>query len=207
MTFKVFTRSINAEYYELMRSLLPDYWQFERCTDFNEWWHAKDYLLHILKSDVDFVVNIDEDCFFKDPAQILGYMKHMHANNFTHCGMPDRHLSCHRFNLYTVQNPFFNIFNMRQIRTFFTGTMQTTDAQNIEPYNAIFLELAFFGRPLNLHAWDHPDGISTVLQSFHNPGSMAVHTWYSREKSHRDRILERYNDVKVSNPIWKKRQL
>ena len=196
MNFKVFTRSLNDEYYNLMRSLLPQDWNFERCTQFNEWWHAKDYIHHILSQpDLDFVVNMDEDFFCIHPGQILRIMREMKQGNYSHCGMPDRHLSCHRFNLFTVFNPFFNIFYMPVIRTFYTGAMQTTEAMNIEPYNSIFLELAFFGKPLQLSGSDHSDGITTILETAAGT-PIGLHTWYSREPSHRSRILNRYNDVK-----------
>lgn len=186
---------MNVEYYDLMRALIPPDIECERCTQFNEWFHAKDYLHYILQSDADFVINVDDDCFIYDWEEIIDIAQTMDMDNYTHFGMPDRHLSSHRFNLYSVQNPFFNIFNMHEIRKFYTGTYQTTDAQNIEPYNAIFLELAFFGKPLyNTAAHDHPDGITTDT-------GFALHTWYSREPSHRDRILARYNEVlKLRNP-------
>lgn len=189
LTVKAYTRSMNDEYFGLMRSLLPDDLDHERCQQFQEWWQAKDYIHHVLQSDADIVINIDEDCFIYDWTAVVLMINHIINSKSTHMGMPDRHLSCHRFNLYTVQNPFFNIFNMREIRHFYKGTMQTTDEQNIEPYNSIFLELAFFGKPFYLSAHDHEDGITTDLHGF------ALHTWYSRDPSHRARILARYNDA------------
>lgn len=181
---------MNDEYFGLMRSFLPDSLEHERCTQFQEWWQAKDYIHHVLQSDADIVINIDEDCFVYDFKKVMAYCPALAFANYTHAGMPDRHLSAHRFNLYTVQNPFFNIFNMREIRKFYTGTMQTTDQQNIEPYNSIFLELAFFGKPFYMNAWDHADGITTCLNGF------ALHTWYSRDPSHRPRIMDRYEEAK-----------
>lgn len=179
---------MNQEYYDMMRGLIPADIECERCTQFMEWYHAKDYLHYVLQSDADFVINIDEDCFIYNWALMMNVLYEMSSEGYTHYGMPDRHLSSHRFNLYTVQNPFFNIFNMKEIRKFYTGTMQTTDAQNIEPYNAIFLELAFFGKPIyNTKAHDHADGITTDT-------GFALHTWYSRDPSHRDRILARYKE-------------
>lgn len=186
---KAYTRSMNDEYFGLMRSLLPEDLEHERCQQFHEWWQAKDYVHHVLQSDADIVINIDEDCFVYNWNAVILLIESMVVENQTHVGMPDRHLSCHRFNLYSVQNPFFNIFNMREIRKFYTGTMQTTDQQNIEPYNSIFLELAFFGKPYYLHAHNHPDGITTDLYG------IALHTWYSRDLSHRSRILERYEEA------------
>lgn len=189
LKIKAYTRSMNDEYFGLMRSLLPADLEHERCQQFHEWWQAKDYIHHVLQSDADIVINIDEDCFVYNWEFVTTLIAAMLTRGNTHAGMPDRHLSCHRFNLYTVQNPFFNVFNMAEIRKFYTGTMQTTDQQNIEPYNSIFLELAFFGRPLYLPAKDHADGITTDLLA------LALHTWYSRDPSHRDRILARYQDA------------
>jgi len=189
MKIKVYTRSMNLEYYELMRSLIPADIECERCTQFDQWYHAKDYVHYILQSDADFVINVDEDCFIYDWFIIGTIIDEMYLGSYTHFGMPDRHLSSHRFNLYTVQNPFFNIFNMVEIRKFYTGAYQTTEDQNIEPYNSVFLELAFFGKPLyNTAAHDHADGITTDT-------GFALHCWWSREPSHRDRILARYNDA------------
>lgn len=189
MKIKVFTRSLNKEYYDLMRGLIPPEIECERCTQFNEWWHAKDYIDYILHDDADFIINVDDDCFIYDWERILGMVEIMQLDKFTNYGMPDRGVSSHRSNLYAVQNPFFNIFNMEEIRKIYTGKLVITEDQDIEPYNNIFLELAFFGKPVyNNNACDFADGITTDT-------GFALHTWYSREPSHRDRILARYKDA------------
>lgn len=179
---------MNGEYYEMMRQLIPPEIECERCENFNEWYHAKEYLEYILKSDADFVVNVDEDCFIYNWPAVIEIIKRMKRGGYTHAGMPDRHVSGHRFNLYVVTNPFFNVFNMEQVRKYYHGNWQTTEAENIECYNAIFLELAFFGKPLFLKVKDHDDGITTDT-------GFALHTWYSREQSHRERIIARFSDA------------
>jgi len=74
------------------------------------------YLKKILSLDVDFVINIDEDCFIYDSNEILSLMQYMIDNNYDYCGVPDGGIYEIRRGSPIVMNPFFNIFDLRKIR-------------------------------------------------------------------------------------------
>ena len=213
MKIAVFTRSMNEEYYNLMVSLLPDDIECHRVTGFNHWSEAKDYLYNILDlselKEIDFAVNIDEDCFITDWSKVIDIINHMKATNKSHAGMPDG--GCHpgRTRSIKVQNPFFNVFNVKMCNEILYLTEKKnnsldfdfdkmpydySDTYMTEPFDRFFLKLYNNGIPLHLYADLHEDGITTILKWKDKP--FVLHTWYSRDASHRERILQRFEEAK-----------
>jgi len=74
------------------------------------------YIKKILSLDVDFIINIDEDCFVYDNYEILNLLQYMIDNNYDYCGVPDGGVLFPRKGSPIVMNPFFNIFDLRKIR-------------------------------------------------------------------------------------------
>ena len=216
MKIAVFTRSCNMEYYSKMVSLLPNDIECHRMTGFDHWTDAKHYLEHIISFSnvmgIDYAINIDEDCFITDWVIVKDVINEMKEIGNTHAGMPDGGCHIGRLRSYKVQNPFFNIFNVSSCKEIFNGDgkwflediIKAPDLTKMpykfdvetyqEPFDDFFIHLYENGYPLHLYADLHEDGTTTILQ--HEGIPFALHTWYSREASHRDRILQRFEEAK-----------
>lgn len=216
MKIAVFTRSQNIEYYSKMVSLLPNNVECHRMTGYDHWSDAKHYLEYIISFSnvmgIDYAINIDEDCFITDWSIVEYIINKMKIEGYTHAGMPDG--GCHpgRLRSYKVQNPFFNIFNVSSCKEIFNGdgkwfledTIKAPDVTKMpygideedykEPFDELFTTLYGNGYPLHLYASMHDDGITTILKYDGIP--FALHTWYSRDISHRERILQRFKEAK-----------
>lgn len=213
MKIAVYTRSMNEEYYQLMTSLLPKEILLHRVTGMNHWKEAKDYLHyvinHAVNNGIEYAINIDEDCFITDWDKITCIIATMEYT-YTHAGMPDGGFHPGRARDYRVQNPFFNVFNIKLIKFVMSKTKLGFDSKlkkpNFdlmpyghggsmkEPFDAFFIRLYKKGNPLHLYADLHEDLITTILKWSDKP--FALHTWYSRDASHRDRILQRFEEAK-----------
>lgn len=219
----IYTRSKNPDLYNKMRSLLPSTVECIRCDQFQEWWQASDYLHYILTANptTDYAINIDEDCFVKDWAQVESLMGYMADNGYDYAGMPDGGVCPHRSRSWVVMNPFFNVFHVERILPVinaypkwvinscgFNADWHTRTPDIVkgayshdyaEPFSSLFYFLYDKFRPLYLNAYGHNDGTSTLLHD-HEGKIMAAHAWYSREfahdVSHRNRILSLFNEVK-----------
>jgi len=216
MKIAVFTRSCNMEYYSKMVSLLPNDVECHRMTGFDHWSDANTYLEHIIAFSnvmgIDYSINIDEDCFITDWDIVIEIIKVMIGNGKSHAGMPDGGCHVGRLRTYKVQNPFFNIFHPiickrildgnylwfnqeSDIAPDFTKMPFEYDKEDYaEPFDEFFKLLYKSGNPLHLYADLHEDGITTILKW--NDKTFALHTWYSRDASHRDRILQRFEEAK-----------
>ena len=209
MKIAVFTRSCNMEYYSKMVSLLPNDVECHRMTGFDHWSDANTYLEHIIAFSnvmgIDYAINIDEDCFITDWGLVLDMITNM-KDKYTHAGMPDG--GCHpgRDRIISVQNPFFNVFNIELKNDVIVENKEpdfykmkypyNVNSQNLnEPFDDFFISLYENGNPLHLYADLHQDGITTILKWNDKP--FALHTWYSRDASHRDRILQRFEEAKA----------
>lgn len=215
---QVFTRSSVSELYDMMRGLIPADVECIRCDQFGKWWQANDYLHHIINEGVEWVVNIDEDCFVTDWDAINALIYHMEHKGYDYAGMPDGGVSPHRCRSWVVMNPFFTIFNAKKIRENlidkrfidscgYQPNMErlkphfVTNAynhNNVEPFSGFFYWLAGAFKPLYLDGMTHDDGISTTLLA-PSTQQFCMHSWYAREFNtdicNRNRILSLYDEA------------
>lgn len=216
MKIAVFTRSCNIEYYSKMVSLLPNDIDCYRHTGFNHWSDASKYLQGLINfsyhNQIDYAINLDEDCFITDWDLVKFIINEMQIEGYTHAGMPDGGCHIGRLRSYKVLNPFFNIFKVNACKHILDASLHwlSNDKENlpdflqmpfeydkehyVEPFDELFIKLHDKGYPYFLYADMHEDGITTILKCESIP--FALHTWYSRDASHRDRILQRFEEAK-----------
>lgn len=216
MKIAVYTRSANSVLWERMCEFIPKDVVKYRCTGFNGFNEAVDYLYYMFEhahnNGVDYIVNIDEDCFIIDWANVLNLIEYVKENSFTYAGMPDGCVHPLRSNSWAVHNPFFNVFNVSScnlliraksksyINSFtFEGIKKPTrpkergtyDHNNDEPFSGLFYYLHAKGKPFNLSAYIWGDGLTTEL--LFNGKPFCVHTWYSREYGTNEEVTNRIN--------------
>jgi len=197
MKYCITTRSRSEDLYALSSSFFPDSVCRHRFVNYDHWSDALRYLKDIQNLDYDFIINIDEDCFVYDWERLESFIK----PGITLSGMPDSLDFCsHRNNAKFVHNPFFNIFipsRVRKVLLNSVGFIKYASTGFVvpgcafhEPFNCFFYGLRKEPR-IDIPCENMKDGIST------NIGGFALHSWYSREfeGSHRDRILNIYNDA------------
>jgi hypothetical protein len=209
MKIKIFTRSMNEELYQMASSFWPEEIEKERCTQFNYWEGALDFLYHVLESDCDIAIVIDEDCFIFDWDVLDHAIKRMEmVFPMTEIiGMPDTIENCHhRVGPDYSLNPFLLVFNLTQIKMALNLTSKLKIKLDAPESNEIFYPLFYW---LNNHfsvekfqGKDHLDNISTILEGeyFGKKKPFALHSWYSREfetvPEQKQRILNLYNEAK-----------
>src|SRR5574344_1345122 len=115
---KIFTRSFSLELYSLAKPLFATMGiPIVRLTDQT----ADGYFYTMLSDlDCDVAVNIDEDCFVVNPQAILDLAQVVVENDYANAGCPDGGSGCPRGGNPIVTNPFFNVLNLKLIRTKFT---------------------------------------------------------------------------------------
>jgi hypothetical protein len=206
MKIRVYTRSLNDELYSKMASLLPNVDLYPIKGE-NGYTQALTYLVKMLDNaiadNIDYAINIDEDCFITDWGEVLSIIDNMQG--YTHAGMPDGGVCEHRYRSWAVHNPFFNVFNIAEIKKIapinynyrFANIINPKEPIGItskfnhdtgfEPFDGLFYYLHDKGKPLNLTAITHDDNISTGL-IFNK--MFCWHSWYSREYNgaHKKRI-------------------
>ncbi len=219
LNIKIYTRSQNENLYihsSRSYSNLP----FEKVRLKNT--TSEEYLYKLLKSDADIVINIDEDAFVIDEQLIIELIHFMIDNDFVSCGFPDGGVLSIRFHNPLITNPFFNILNIKKLRSRFsfeelnryrdfkeeytasssTHLLKTDFAYDMfEPYYPFFLWISQNFKVLYLDADQHSDGYTTILKN--QEGSpFLLHTWYSRafekDKFHRERIINIMNEVGIN---------
>jgi hypothetical protein len=211
------TRYNNEELFQMMQSLVPI--PVQKIEGFDDWIGAVKYLEHILSiPDVDFIVNIDLDCFITDWSVIDELISKIDGTSYTHLGISDAEMKGRENDSEVVMNPFFNVFNMKAVKSLeYYGEWGKIYKQgyNIkwseiegnykqpftEPFNGIFNWLYEYGKAGFLENETHEDGISVVAKFNGKP--FALHSWYSREFNHdtfhRQRIINLYEDAKNRN--------
>ena len=199
---KIFTRSFDLKLYRYSRGLFENLGiPVVRLTDQT----ADGYFYTMLKdTDCDIAINIDEDAFITDPDAMLRLVDHVVENGYANAGCPDGGGFCPRAGNPVVTNPFFNIFNLKLIRTKFSKgavkefsyprhkeeliasfpkerleTNWTFDRYVYEPYYQFFLWLAYNFKTLYLPSKRHEDGTSTVLLDLEG-NTICMHSWFAR---------------------------
>ena len=202
LKIKIFCRSFDLRLYRLSKAFYEGMgFPCVRLTDQS----ADGYFYTMLKDkECDIAINVDEDCFVTNPAAVMELVDFVVKNGYANAGCPDGGLNMRAGNPL-VTNPFFNIFDLRLIRTKFSreavksfryadhkeamiaafdvdalGGNYTFDRpQVIEPYYQFFLWLAANFKTLYLPSEKHADGVSTLL---YDPQGreLCAHSWLSR---------------------------
>jgi hypothetical protein len=216
----VVTRSMNDTLYVRSQAMLTLPYARRKITGMNHWRHAANYLHVLFEFDVDWVINLDEDCFVFDESKLAGLLAYMQREDFDFCGIPDGGACIHRFHNPLVTNPFFNIFNVRKIRPKLHASnmlamarlKHTPDLEvhaprhllkdghkwafdNFECFYGFFFWLLSSGfKPLYLPSIELDDGLTTELRDHENV-PFAYHTWFARSYGVDDDHTQRINDV------------
>ncbi|WP_336664137.1 hypothetical protein [Elizabethkingia meningoseptica] len=210
----VFTRSMNYVLYKASNNTISIPFARNRLT----YTTAHGYLFDILKFDLDFAINIDEDAFVIDNDALLNLLEFVIENGYTNCGVRDGGILPIRTGNPVVTNPFFNIFNVKEIRKSDFSLSEIDQyikkgidysqiipdnlpyeyniTENYEPFYPFFIWLNTNFKTLYLEAEQDKDGYTTVVYN-QNKVPIIYHSWYSRmfgiDKFHTDRIMNLYN--------------
>lgn len=169
---------------------------------------ADNYLEYIIRFKYDWIINIDDDAFVTNIEGIYKLLKYMDDNNYDYCGMADGgFFGCRLTGNPCSMNPFFNIFNLKNIKNkinideniknsigieFEDNLKNLIDTKGFyykkeqchyeplqEPYYKFFFKLLKYTKPLFLQAKLHTDNITTILYN-HEMKDIIYHTWYAR---------------------------
>jgi len=201
---KIYTRSANIELYRYSQGLIDLPYKRVRLYGTT----ADGYFYQMLEDkECDWVINVDEDAFVTDNGAIERLMEYMMENDIVCCGMHDGGVLPIRFCNPIIQNPFFNIINLKAIREKFNREeieqfdyamhkaelvkklpIELQDYEglkydNYEPYYKFFFWLALNFKLMYLEVEEHKDGYTTIAYNQeHKP--ILLHTWWSREFGH-----------------------
>ena len=176
---KFYCRSFNKELYLLSRGLYEQGgYPCVRLTDQT----ADGYFFKMLEDETcDIAINVDEDCFITDLDAVLALAKRAQVEGWINIGCSDAGKGVPRKGDPEVTNPFFNVFNLHDIRRSWNAyrlipELKRDSYKGIEPYYNFFhwLVRTFPGRTLYLDNEHHADGITTRLD-------FCLHTWFARQ--------------------------
>lgn len=116
---KFFTRSFSLELYEQAKNLFASAgYPCVRLTDQT----ADGYFFTMLEDlDCDVAINVDEDAYVEDIEAVLDLAEYVLENGYANAGCPDCAPGCPRSGNPVVTNPFFNVFDLKQIRSKWPG--------------------------------------------------------------------------------------
>ena len=189
LRIKIVSRSFDLKLYRLSKGLYGGIAcdGVRRLTDCS----ADGYFRALLRDEsCDIAINVDEDAFITDPQAVNDLVSLMLREGYANIGCADAGEGLPRTGNPKVTNPFFNILNLKLIRSQFNRAELKKYTEEYEPYYPFFLWLADHFKTLYLPAKLHPDGISTML---YNPQGRLVcqHAWYARFYSMPDFIVRR----------------
>lgn len=200
---KFFARSFDLRLYELSRAFYEGAgYPCVRLTDQTADGYF-DTMLH--DTECDIAINVDEDCFVADIEAVWRLVDLCLDGGFANIGCPDGGGNCPRHGNPVVTNPFFNIFNLKLIRTrysreavknydysadrerlmsHFPQSLLVTrydfgNKSYVEPYYPFFLWLAGSFPCHYLPTQMHADGFSTLLYDDH-AHLLCAHSWFAR---------------------------
>lgn len=136
---KFFTRSFSLELYEQAKHLFEDAgYPCVRLTDQT----ADGYFFTMLEDkDCDIAINVDEDAYVEDIEAVLDLAEYVLENGYANAGCPDCAPGCPRGGNPIVTNPFFNVFDLKQIRTKWPGKKDGTRVVREFRYDDVKQEL------------------------------------------------------------------
>lgn len=175
---KIVSRSFDLKLYRLSKGLYPGITctGIRRLTDRS----ADGYFYALLRdTSCDIAINIDEDAFITDPQAVNDLVALMLREGYANIGCADAGEGLPRWGNPKVTNPFFNILNLKLIRSKFNRAELKQYTEEYEPYYPFFLWLADNFKTLYLPAKYHSDGISTML---YDPQGRLIcqHSWFAR---------------------------
>jgi hypothetical protein len=179
LRIKFYCRSFNKELYLLSRGLYEQAgYPCIRLTDQT----ADGYFYTMLTDETcDIAINVDEDCFITDLDTVLVLAKKAQSEGWVNIGCSDAGRGVPRKGDPTVTNPFFNVFNLHDIRRAWNAyrlipELKQDSYKGIEPYYNFFhwMVRTFPGKTLYLDNERHTDGITTRLD-------FCLHTWFARQ--------------------------
>lgn len=183
---KFYCRSFNKELYLLSRGLYEQAgYPCVRLTDQT----ADGYFFRMLEDEeCDIAINVDEDCFITDLDAVMKLAERVEDEGWINAGCSDAGPGVPRGGDPTVTNPFFNVFNLHEIRKSWNAyrlipQLKKDCYKGIEPYYNFFhwLVETFPGRTLYLHNIRHADTITTLLFDAAEGGAeICQHTWFAR---------------------------
>ncbi len=180
---KFYCRSFNKELYLLSKGLYEQAgYPCVRLTDQT----ADGYFFTMLADEeCDIAINVDEDCFITDLAAVLELAKRVEDEGWVNAGCSDAGAGVPRKGDATVTNPFFNVFNLHEIRKSWNAyrlipELKKDALKGIEPYYNFFhwMVRTFPDRTLYLDNTRHADTITTQL--YFNQQLLCLHTWFAR---------------------------
>ncbi|AZA77676.1 hypothetical protein EG347_09170 [Chryseobacterium sp. G0186] len=208
----IFTRSMNYALYKASNNTILIPFERKRLT----YTSAHGYLYDILKYDIDYAINIDEDAFVIDNNALLDLLEFVIKNDYVNCGVRDGGALSIRTGNPVVTNPFFNIFNVKEIRKHFSLSEidqyikngvdyskfipdnlphEYNITDNYEPFYPFFIWLNTKFKTFYLDAEQDKDGYTTIVYN-QNKVPIMYHSWYSRmfgiDEFHTQRIMNLY---------------
>lgn len=180
---KFYCRSFNKELYLLSKGLYEQAgYPCVRLTDQT----ADGYFFTMLADEeCDIAINVDEDCFITDLDAVLELAKRVEEEGWVNAGCSDAGAGVPRKGDATVTNPFFNVFNLHEIRKSWNAyrlipELKKDALKGIEPYYNFFhwMVRTFPDRTLYLENTRHADTITTQLYS--GQKLLCLHTWFAR---------------------------
>ncbi|MEA4935057.1 MAG: hypothetical protein VB102_00300 [Paludibacter sp.] len=179
---------------------------------------AHGYIYKILKYNIDYAINIDEDAFVVDNKALIDLLNYCITEKIVNCGMRDGGVLPIRYGNPVVTNPFFNILDVKEIRknfsqekinkyrdkeidydTLFSNikfSYKYKISSDYEPYYPFFLWLNTNYKVYYLNVAEHKDKLSTILYN-QEGAEILYHSWYSREYEkdifHTQRIKDLYH--------------
>lgn len=193
---KFYCRSFNKELYLLSRGLYEQAgYPCVRLTDQT----ADGYFFKMLEDEeCDIAINVDEDCFITNLEVVLFLAKRVEDEGWVNAGCSDAGAGVPRKGDAAVTNPFFNVFNLHEIRKSWNAyrlipELKKDCYKGMEPYYNFFHWMVgtFPDKTLYLENRRHADGITTQL--FHNSVEstshsivdsklieFCQHTWFAR---------------------------
>ena len=185
LRIKFYCRSFNKELYLLSRALYVEAgYPCVRLTDQT----ADGYFYKMLEDETcDIVINVDEDCFITDLNAVLALAEKAWNEGWVNIGCSDSGAGVPRKGEAEVTNPFFNIFNLHEIRKSWNAyrlvpELKKDNYKTIEPYYNFFywMNRTFPQKTLYLFNKKHADGISTELYDTEGR-HLCSHSWFARQ--------------------------
>lgn len=188
---KFYTRSFDLRLYRLssglFRGLKDDEGRTIPCVRLTDK-SADGYFYAMLRDrDCDIAINIDEDAFLTDPQALRDLLHLLTSRRVAEAGESEPLVNigysdgdeATTSRDPVITNPFFNVLDLRAIRSSFDRQAMIRLPQDREPYYPFFRWTAANFQTLYLPCSRHSDGMTTI--GYDGKGrTVCLHTWFSR---------------------------